>query len=31
VMCEARGYAFVALDFDLLKGEAAPELTLFDD
>jgi endonuclease len=30
VMCEARGYAFVALDFDVLKGEAAPELTLFD-
>jgi RecB family endonuclease NucS len=30
VMCEARGYACVALDFDLLKGEAAPELTLFD-
>jgi RecB family endonuclease NucS len=30
VMCEARGYAFVELDFDVLKGEAAPELTLFD-
>ena len=30
VMCEARGYSFVALDFDVLKGEAAPELTLFD-
>jgi endonuclease len=30
VMCEARGYHFVALDFDLLKGEVAPELTLFD-
>ena len=22
VMCEARGFAFVALDFDVLKGEA---------
>jgi endonuclease len=30
VMCEARGYAFVTLDFDVLKGEVAPELTLFD-
>jgi endonuclease len=30
VMCEARGYTFVELDFDVLKGEAAPELTLFD-
>lgn len=30
VMCEARGYAFVALDFDVLKGEAIPELTLFE-
>ncbi|MGZ4430126.1 MAG: endonuclease NucS domain-containing protein [Gaiellales bacterium] len=30
VMCEARGYVFVALDYDVLKGEAAPELTLFD-
>lgn len=30
VMCEARGYAFMALDFDVLKGEVAPELTLFD-
>ena len=30
VMCEARGYTFVALDFDVLKGEVAPELTLFD-
>ena len=29
-MCEARGYDFVALDFDVLKGEVAPELTLFD-
>jgi hypothetical protein len=30
VMCEARGYAFVALDFDVLKGEAEAELTLFE-
>ena len=30
VMCEARGFAFVEVDFDVLKGEAAPELTLFD-
>ncbi|HEY3763654.1 MAG TPA: endonuclease NucS domain-containing protein [Gaiellales bacterium] len=30
VMCDARGHAFVELDFDVLKGEAAPELTLFD-
>jgi RecB family endonuclease NucS len=30
VMCEARGYAFVELDFDVLKGEAVPELTLFE-
>jgi len=30
VMCEARGYTFVELDFDVLKGEAAPELTLFE-
>ena len=30
VMCEARGFAFVALDFDVLKGEVAPELTLFE-
>jgi len=30
VMCEARGYHFVALDYDVLKGDAAPELTLFD-
>ena len=29
-MCEARGYAFVALDFDVLKGEVEPELTLFE-
>jgi RecB family endonuclease NucS len=30
VMCEARGHLFVELDYDVLKGEAAPELTLFD-
>ena len=30
VMCEARGYLFVELDYDVLKGDAAPELTLFD-
>ncbi len=30
VMCEARGYLFLELDYDVLKGEAAPELTLFD-
>ena len=30
VMCEARGFAFVALDFDVLRGEVAPELTLFE-
>jgi RecB family endonuclease NucS len=30
VMCEARDYVFVELDYDVLKGEAAPELTLFD-
>jgi RecB family endonuclease NucS len=30
VMCEARGYAFVEIDYRVLKGEAAPELTLFD-
>jgi RecB family endonuclease NucS len=30
VMCEARGYAFVALNFEVLKGDVAPELTLFE-
>jgi endonuclease len=30
VVCEARGYVFVELDYDVLKGEVAPELTLFD-
>jgi RecB family endonuclease NucS len=30
VMCEARGYAFVEVDYDVLKGDAVPELTLFD-
>jgi RecB family endonuclease NucS len=31
VMCEARGYAFVEIDYQVLKGDAAPELTLFGD
>jgi endonuclease len=30
VMCEARGYTFVEIDYEVLKGEAAPELTLFE-
>ena len=30
VMCEARGYTYVELDLAVLKGEAAPELTLFE-
>jgi hypothetical protein len=30
VMCEARGFGFVALDYGVLKGEAVPELTLFE-
>jgi RecB family endonuclease NucS len=30
VMCEARGFGFVELDFGVLKGEVAPELTLFE-
>jgi endonuclease len=30
VMCEARGFDFVRVDYDVLKGEAAPELTLFE-
>jgi RecB family endonuclease NucS len=30
VMCEARGHVFVELDYDVLKGEVAPELRLFD-
>ena len=30
VMCDARGYAFVAVDFGVLRADAAPELTLFD-
>jgi RecB family endonuclease NucS len=29
VMCDARGYAFVELDFDVLRGDAEPDLTLF--
>ena len=30
VMCDARGFTYVELDLAVLKGEAAPELTLFD-
>ena len=30
VMCQARGFDFVAVDYDVLKGEVAPELTLFE-
>jgi RecB family endonuclease NucS len=30
VMCAARGFAFTAVDYDVLKGEVAPELTLFE-
>jgi endonuclease len=30
VMCEARGFDFVGIDYDVLKGEATPELTLFE-
>lgn len=30
VLCDARGHAFVTLDLGALKGEAEPELTLFD-
>ena len=30
VMCDARGFAFTAVDYDVLKGEVAPELTLFE-
>jgi RecB family endonuclease NucS len=30
VMCEARGYTFVEIDLAVLKGEVAPELTLFE-
>jgi endonuclease len=30
VMCESRGFGFVELDFGVLKGEVAPELTLFE-
>jgi RecB family endonuclease NucS len=30
VMCDARGYDFAAVDYDVLKGEAPPELTLFE-
>jgi RecB family endonuclease NucS len=30
VMCDARGHLFVELDYGVLTGAAAPELTLFD-
>jgi RecB family endonuclease NucS len=30
VMCDARGFAFTAVDYDVLKGEVVPELTLFE-
>jgi RecB family endonuclease NucS len=30
VMCDARGFDFVAVDYEVLKGEAVPELTLFE-
>jgi RecB family endonuclease NucS len=30
VMCEARGYGYVAVTYDELKGDAVPELTLFE-
>ena len=30
VMCEARGYGYVAVSYDELKADAVPELTLFD-
>jgi len=30
VMCQARGFDFVAVDYEVLKGEVAPELTLFE-
>ena len=29
VMCEARGFGYVEIDYDVLKGEVAPELTLW--
>jgi RecB family endonuclease NucS len=30
VMCQARNFDFVAVDYEVLKGEVAPELTLFE-
>ena len=30
VMCESRSFAFVAVDYDVLRGAAVPELTLFE-
>ncbi|HUZ84777.1 MAG TPA: endonuclease NucS domain-containing protein [Gaiellales bacterium] len=29
VMCEARGYSFVEVDYERLRGDAEPDLTLF--
>jgi endonuclease len=29
VMCDARGFDFVAVDYEVLKGGSAPEMTLF--
>ena len=29
VMCEARGFGYVEIDYDVLRGEVAPELTLW--
>jgi endonuclease len=30
VMCDSRNFLFVHVDYDVLKGEVEPELTLFD-
>jgi RecB family endonuclease NucS len=30
VMCDARGYTYVAVTFEQLTGQAVPELTLFE-
>ena len=29
VLCQARGYAWVEVDYDLLRGARLPDLTLF--
>jgi RecB family endonuclease NucS len=29
IMCEARGFGFVEIDYDVLKGDVAPELKLW--